>query len=100
MRKAGVIWSPVLAVMYFISLLCMVLSVTLTLFYLDAYPAGDVAQFFVYFVGQGILYAIFPTISLAHANSFINPLVNTFSAAAEDDFQMIGSHSLPPFSPQ
>jgi uncharacterized membrane protein len=75
MRKAGVIWSPVLAVMYFISLLCMVLSVTLTLFYLDAYPAGDVAQFFVYFVGQGILYAIFPTISLAHANSFINPLV-------------------------
>ena len=91
MRKAGVIWSPVLAVMYFISLLCMVLSATLTLYFLDSYQTGDLAQFLIVLLGQGILYMIFPTISLAHANSFITPLVNTFSAAAEDDFQMIGA---------
>ena len=90
MRKAGVIWSPVLAVMYLISLLCMVLSVILILFFPDSYQTGNLVQFLVYFLGQGIIYMIFPTISLAHANSFINPLANTFSAAAEDDFKMIG----------
>eukprot|EP01036_Dinobryon_divergens_P028928 gene28928-37950_t len=93
MRKAGVIWSPVLAVMYFISLVCMILSATMTLIFFYAYQTEDVAQFLFYLIGQGILYAIFPTISLAHANSFINPLVNTFSAAAEEDFQMIGGRN-------
>ncbi len=93
MRKVGVLWSPVLAVMYFISLVCMAFLVVFTLYYKDySFMVGDLTQILTYVVGQALLYVVFPTISLAHANSFIDTLVNMFAAAADDDFKMIGKN--------
>lgn len=91
MRKVGVMWSPVLAAMYFISFVCMAFTVVFTIYFKDSFQVGDLTQIFTYVLGQAILYVVFPTISLAHANSFIDTLVNIFKAAADDDFRMIGT---------
>jgi len=76
--------------MYFFSLFCMAFIVVVSLLFADSFGVGDLTQILIYLAGQAVLYVVFPTISLAHANSFIDPLVAIFSVASEDDFKMIG----------
>ena len=90
MRKAGEIWSPVLAALYLLTAIFLVIFGVIFGLFMDEFRQTDLTQILLYALVQVLLYAVFPTVSLAHANAFIDPLSNTFQAASPDDFQIIG----------
>jgi hypothetical protein len=90
MRQSGTVWSPAIIGMYVYS---VILMVALTYLYGFSNTAMDGLGLFTLssYFGQAILFTIFPTWSLAHANSLISPILEMFNNASEQDFAIIGS---------
>ena len=90
MRQSGTVWSPAIIGMYVYS---VILMLALTYLYGFSNTAMDGLGLFTLssYFGQAILFTIFPTWSLAHANSLISPILEMFNNASEQDFAIIGS---------
>ena len=92
MRQAGAVWAPVIVWMYVYALFLLLGMIYLYLVFIndDVSLSSNVIWTMVTFTGQIIMFAIFPTWSLAHANSLIAPLLELFTMASKEDFDIIG----------
>ncbi len=101
MRQCGVIWSAVIVGLYLYAIIMGLISVYQCVVYI-LYPSptsnssDTIFQhtlFVLPFICQFLLFSVFPTVSLAHANSLIAPLLEMFSNSAREDFSIIGIYA-------
>mmetsp|Transcript_5294 Transcript_5294/g.7784 ORF Transcript_5294/g.7784 Transcript_5294/m.7784 type:complete len:625 (-) Transcript_5294:10-1884(-) len=90
MRQAGLVWSPVIIALYLYGTVLIVVVVIYLYSYSSFFTTADTANTISLLVVQIILYLVFPTWSLAHANSFLNPMIELFTNATPEDFETIG----------
>ena len=91
MRQAGAVWAPVIVWMYLYSIFLILAVIVLYLVSDGQFYGMIMVLNLLSFIGQAILFAIFPTWSLAHANSLIAPLQELFTMAVKEDFAIIGT---------
>ena len=94
LRQCGSLWSFNILLMYIdaIYLLFFLMYNILSVppgAYLDISLILGLAVYFF----QVFIFLVFPTLSLAHVNSYINHLLDLFKNSSEDDFQLIGIYS-------
>ena len=89
MRQSGSVWSPAIIGMYVYAVLLM-----FALIYLYGYEHTAKNSLGVFtllsYLGQAFLFTIFPTWSLARANSLISPILELFKNSSQGDFAIIG----------
>lgn len=97
LRQCGSMWSLIIVLIYFVATFLLVVVV----FVVVSSPTGTILEpiavlnvsVYAFLV---ILFLVFPTLSLAHVNSYINHLLDLFKNSSSDDFQLIGtSNELP-----
>jgi len=90
MRQAGKVWSPVITALYLYSFAMIALVACILLLYGDSVDVSSFLSAIIEIVFQVTLYLVFPTLGLAHANSFISPMLEQFTNCAPEDFAVIG----------
>eukprot|EP01036_Dinobryon_divergens_P032868 gene32868-42547_t len=91
LRQCGSLWSFNIVFIYFVATFLLAIFI----FIVASTPVGtifspaEVLKLAVY-VFQICLFLVFPTLSLAHVNSYINHLLDLFKNSSSDDFQLIG----------
>ena len=93
LRQCGSLWSFNILLMYIDAIYLIFLSVFTAL----SFPPGthwDQSLFLslVSTVFEIFIFLVFPTLSLAHVNSYINHLLDLFKNSSVDDFQLIGTY--------
>lgn len=92
MRQAGVLCAPTVVWMYAYALFLIVAILYMYFVnYLNTAISSYIAYLMASFFCQILMFIIFPTWSLAHANSLITPLLELFSMASKEDFAIIGT---------
>lgn len=88
MHQCGILWSPVIVAMYcygsFLFLLLVYVFIVV-----PSLSTGMIVDI-ILFSFQSILFVVFPSLSLASANSVIAPVVHLFTNSGSRDFSMIG----------
>jgi len=92
MRQAGLVWSPVIIGLYAYGVFLVIELVYFLYNYYNLFSVVSIANSISSLVVQFIMYFVFPTWSLAHANSFLNPVISLFNNANCDDFEIIGNN--------
>ena len=90
MRQAGAVWSAAIVGMYLYSVFLVVVTIIFCVFVASGQNFSFVVSLVVPTVLEILLFSIFPTWSLAHANSLNYPLLDLFTNCSEDDFKIIG----------
>ena len=92
MRQAGLLWAPVIIWMYVYAFVLILVIIYLFIHY--KFTEANIHKVFVVisFSCQVILFTVFPTWNLAHANSLIAPLLELFTMASKKDFTIIGMY--------
>ena len=90
MRQAGAVWSAAIMGMYLYSVFLVVVTIIFCVFVASGQNFSFVVSLVVPTVLEILLFSIFPTWSLAHANSLNYPLLDLFTNCSEDDFKIIG----------
>eukprot|EP01036_Dinobryon_divergens_P027451 gene27451-36227_t len=94
MRQSGAVWSSVIVMMYIYALILLALLVYIVIVLQSAAANSGTLLVLIVFVFQIVLFFVFPTLSVAHANSFIAPLFERFNNSSRDDFGMIGGKAM------
>ena len=88
MHQCGILWSPVIVAMYCYGTLLIILMAYIFTTLTSLNPGTIVNLILISF--QSFLFVVFPSLSLAGANSVIAPMVHLFSNSGSRDFAMMG----------
>ena len=90
MRQAGNVWSSVIVGLYIYSLLLVGFVAYVLVIYWEFVTLFVEIEFMMIIVAEICMYLVFPTWSVAHANSFVAPVLDLFTQSSNEDFSMIG----------
>jgi hypothetical protein len=105
MNQASIVWTPVIVGLFLISIFFAAGAVFL--FFLEDDSNQSASSNILSSVNQlsdnlpfieliatisvrFLVFTVYPTVALAHANSFIEPMLKLFAMAAPDDFEVLG----------
>jgi hypothetical protein len=93
LRQCGSLWSFNILLLYIDAIYLLFLCV----FFVLSLPPGtpwdlSLVLVLVSTVFEIFIFIVFPTLSLAHVNSYINHLLDLFKNSSVDDFQLIGTY--------
>ena len=91
MRQSGSVWSSVIVGLYIYSIMLTTVTVYIYIVYQSQIPLSALIEGIVFICAELLLYLVFPAWSVAHANSFLSPMLDLFMNSAKEDFTLIGA---------
>lgn len=91
MRQSGSVWSSVIVGLYIYSITLTTMVAYIVIVYESQLNLSAVIQVITFIVAEILMYLVFPTWSVAHANSFLSPMLDLFTNSAKEDFGLIGT---------
>ena len=84
-------WSSVIVGLYIYSITLTTMIAYIVIVYESQLNLSAVIQVIAFIVAEILMYLVFPTWSVAHANSFLTPMLDLFTTSAKEDFGLIGT---------